>query len=118
MSGIVRARRTHAGHRQTADAYNIVFNIRSASRCSHRRGEQRLEQTRDPGRQVSAATIRDARIWPSVVVVTDNDPELAKREPSLSAMLWATRDASNSTCLTRQRRCDRRQQRQISGGAD
>src|SRR6185503_19140687 len=32
-------------------------------------------------------------VGPSVVVVTDNDPELARREAErLSAMLWATRD--------------------------
>jgi len=32
-------------------------------------------------------------VGPSVIVVTDNDPELAKREADrLSAMLWATRD--------------------------
>ncbi len=32
-------------------------------------------------------------VGPSVVVVTDNDPELAKREAErLAAMLWATRD--------------------------
>ena len=35
-------------------------------------------------------------VGPSVVVVTDNDPELAKREAErLSAMLWATRDRIN-----------------------
>ena len=77
--------------------YNLIYHDTSREPFRHITEEsRRLEK--NP--KILAVSVPGGYQWadvpamgPSVVVVTDNDPELAKREAQrLSDMLWATRD--------------------------
>ena len=98
MSGIVRGKtKPTQAIAKPPMLYNIVFQYTKREPLlpiveESRRLEQNpkiLAVSVSGGYQYADAP----EVGPSVIVVTDNDPELAKREAErLSAMLWATRD--------------------------